>query len=185
MSYYSGYPLCGRCGKGLIYSSPFMLTKTNSGYASGYVCNKCSCIFRNRYSYHCKYCQYDVCSNCYVKSNKTNYRANDDLNDNGYYKIYSRPKYDTYSSKKNNKLVNHDEKKFVAMIKSALDDSGEVTIKPDNDPCTYTIRSRSCKPSDEDGHGFKNYKNGVSVCESCGKKITKKKIKESWWKWKK
>eukprot|EP01084_Bolivina_argentea_P086764 156792_1 len=78
MSYYSSYSSSTTCDNGhsLVHTSPSKLIYTNYAYSHGYICNKCRTSFKNKYSYHCKYCEYDICIDCYgQKSKAKSYRS--------------------------------------------------------------------------------------------------------------
>ena len=55
-----------KCEKGhtLIYT-------LNRKYSTaGYICDKCFTSFKRGKSYHCKYCEYDLCSKCHENAAK-------------------------------------------------------------------------------------------------------------------
>mmetsp|Transcript_59827 Transcript_59827/g.73289 ORF Transcript_59827/g.73289 Transcript_59827/m.73289 type:complete len:174 (+) Transcript_59827:44-565(+) len=57
------------CGQGheLKKTEPAELAKTSWQYSSyGYRCKKCNKSERDKWSWHCKICYYDLCPNCYV-----------------------------------------------------------------------------------------------------------------------
>eukprot|EP01084_Bolivina_argentea_P147658 258304_1 len=63
---------CKRCEQNnkdreLIYATPHELIEIDSGYMFGFACNICRKSFDDAGSYNCKYCNYDLCRDCYHK----------------------------------------------------------------------------------------------------------------------